>query len=68
MTAAERLDGADEGGAQGRPSPTLAGREGVYLAGDWVQGGSFLADASLGSARAAARAVALGLERRRNVA
>jgi phytoene dehydrogenase-like protein len=68
MTAAERLDRAEDGGESGRPGPTLAELPGVYLAGDWVKGGSFLADASLGSARAAAETIALGHERRRSVA
>jgi phytoene dehydrogenase-like protein len=57
MTAVERLDTAREGGLRGRPDVHVPGLDGVTVAGDWVQGGAWLADASLGSARAAARAI-----------
>jgi phytoene dehydrogenase-like protein len=43
----------------GRPSIVVPGVAGLHLAGDWVGGEGLLADASLASARAAAR-VALG--------
>jgi phytoene dehydrogenase-like protein len=68
IVVAERLDLATDGGVSGRPTPEVPGLPGVVLAGDWVQGGSWLADASLGSARAAARALALWLEPARAVA
>jgi phytoene dehydrogenase-like protein len=68
MTAAERLDLAREGGSRGRPSVDVAGLPGVALAGDWVQGGSWLADASFGSAKAAAQSIAAHLSPARAVA
>jgi hypothetical protein len=58
MCATERLDLAVEGGVRGRPGTVVDGLPGVVLAGDWVQGGAAIADAALGSAREAARAVA----------
>src|SRR5581483_2707631 len=61
ITAVERLDLAREGGMRGRPAVDVPGLPGVMVAGDWVQGGAWLADASLGSARQAARAVAAHL-------
>jgi phytoene dehydrogenase-like protein len=57
MTAVERLDLSREGGMQARPDVDVSGLPGVVVAGDWVQGGAWLADASLGSARRAARSV-----------
>jgi phytoene dehydrogenase-like protein len=57
MVVAERLDLGVERGNRGRPIPELAGLPGVYLSGDWVQGGSWLSDASFGSARTVARAI-----------
>jgi phytoene dehydrogenase-like protein len=56
IRVAERLDLAREGGRAGRPSVALSELPGVFLAGDWVREGSWLADAAAGSARAAARA------------
>lgn len=57
MTAVERLDLASEGGMRGRPAVEVPGLPGLLVAGDWVQGGAWLVDASLGSAREAARTV-----------
>jgi phytoene dehydrogenase-like protein len=68
MITAERLDLAAEGGAAGRPSAEVHGLPGVLLAGDWVRGNSWLADASLGSGRAAARLVVARSSPRRAVA
>jgi phytoene dehydrogenase-like protein len=68
MTVSERLDVARDGGWHGRPNVDGAGIASVHLAGDWVQGGSLLVDASLGSARAAAQAVQARTERKRQVA
>jgi phytoene dehydrogenase-like protein len=68
MVVAERLDLAEENGAAGRPPFEMPNLPGVYLAGDWVQGGSWLSDASLGSARAVARAIAARAEPRKAVA
>lgn len=68
ITAVERLDLASEGGYRGRPSVDAAGLPGVAIAGDWVQGGGWLADASFGSARAAAQYIAAHLSPARAVA
>jgi phytoene dehydrogenase-like protein len=68
MVVAERLDLADENGAAGRPPFEMPNLPGVYLAGDWVQGGSWLSDASLGSARAVAKSIASRADARRAVA
>jgi phytoene dehydrogenase-like protein len=56
---------AARGGLAGRPGPQVADVGGLYVAGDWVGGRGLLADASLASARAAAKAIA---ERRRQPA
>lgn len=68
MVVAERLDLADEHGAAGRPEFEMPNLPGVYLSGDWVKGGSWLSDASLGSARAVARAILSRAEPGRAVA
>jgi phytoene dehydrogenase-like protein len=68
MVVAERLDLAEENGAAGRPPFEMPDLPGVYLAGDWVKGGSWLSDASLGSARAVARCMVARAEPRRAVA
>lgn len=68
MVVAERLDLAEENGAAGRPAPAIRQLPGVFLAGDWVQGGSWLSDASLGTARAVARAIVARAEPGRAVA
>jgi phytoene dehydrogenase-like protein len=59
MRAAERLDLAGEHGADGRPSIDVPELDGVYLAGDWVKGGTWLTDAAMESARRVAEKVAL---------
>ncbi|HVU00222.1 MAG TPA: FAD-dependent oxidoreductase [Polyangiaceae bacterium] len=68
MVAAERLDRADDGGPEGRPAAVVPEARGLYLAGDWVQGGSFLVDASLESARLASSSILRAFERMRSVA
>jgi phytoene dehydrogenase-like protein len=68
MAVMERLDRADEGGARGRPTPEIDDLPGVYVAGDWVQGGGWLCDAAIGSARRAAQAVSARACLARNVA
>jgi phytoene dehydrogenase-like protein len=59
IAAAGALPTAAGGGFAGRPGVAIPDLAGVYLAGDWVGPEGFLADASLASARAAAR-LALG--------
>jgi phytoene dehydrogenase-like protein len=68
MAVMERLDRADEGGARGRPTPELDALSGIYVAGDWVQGGGWLCDSAFGSARRAAAAVSARAGLSRNVA
>ncbi|HEX4337474.1 MAG TPA: FAD-dependent oxidoreductase [Polyangiaceae bacterium] len=68
ITAVSRVDLAVEGGMRGRPAVDVPGLPGVTVAGDWVQGGAWLADASFGSARAAARSVVGRLSPARAVA
>ena len=46
---------ATEGGFAGRPDTEVPGIANVYLAGDWVGSEGFLVDASMASARRAAR-------------
>jgi phytoene dehydrogenase-like protein len=50
----ERLDLASDGGADSRPDTTVHQAPGLFLAGDWVRGGTWLSDAALASARQAA--------------
>ncbi len=57
MAAASALATAATGGMAGHPGAAVAEAPGVYVAGDWVGPGGWLADASLASARAAARAL-----------
>ena len=57
MEAVGALPTAIGGGFAGRPGHRLPGLEGLYLAGDWVGPEGFLVDASVGSARSAARSV-----------
>jgi phytoene dehydrogenase-like protein len=52
---------ADRGGLTGRPATAVTGVRGLHLAGDWVGSEGQLADASLASAREAARRVLEGL-------
>ncbi len=49
---------ASRGGAKGRPGPRVEDVEGLFVAGDWVGQEGLLADASLASAREAAREAA----------
>jgi phytoene dehydrogenase-like protein len=58
ITVAHDLPEASRGGLGGRPGPRVPGAPGVLVAGDWVGPEGLLADASLSSARAAARALA----------
>ena len=51
---------AAEGGFTGRPGAEVPGLSGLYLAGDWVGSEGFLVDASMASARKAARLVLEG--------
>ena len=55
LVAVNALAMAEDGGLSGRPDPVTA-VPGVYLAGDWVGSEGWLADASLASAKRAARA------------
>jgi hypothetical protein len=64
LTVVERLDLAEDDGELGRPAGSIADLPGVYLVGDWVRSGSWLLDASLASARAAAERVIRRSERR----
>ena len=48
---------SDRGGIPGRPGPAVPGAEGVLVAGDWVGPTGWLTNATLGSARMAAREV-----------
>lgn len=56
LTVVQRMATAGEG-LGGRPGPAVPGRDGVYVAGDWVGAEGWLADAAAASARAAARLV-----------
>jgi hypothetical protein len=56
------------GGIQGRPAVHDTGVDGTYIAGDWVGPEGWLADASLVSGAAAARAAVESLDRERVVA
>jgi phytoene dehydrogenase-like protein len=62
LVVSHALVSAAQGGLDGRPAPRVPGTEGLFLAGDWVAAEGMLADASLASARAAAR-LALGARR-----
>jgi hypothetical protein len=55
MPGSTLLPQAGRGGLVGRPGPHLPGLRGAFLAGDWIGPEGYLADASLASARAAAR-------------
>ncbi|MHB8574748.1 MAG: phytoene desaturase family protein, partial [Dehalococcoidia bacterium] len=58
MAVANALPTAEAGGTSGRPSPAVPGMPGLYVAGDWVGNEGLLADASLASARVAAKVIA----------
>jgi len=55
MVVSNTLVTAEAGGLAGRPGPEVPGLPGLYVAGDWVGAEGLLADASLASARRAAR-------------
>lgn len=57
MLVQSALPRADRGGIAGRPSPELRGTPGLFVAGDWVGQGGWLADGTLGSGKQAAAAV-----------
>jgi phytoene dehydrogenase-like protein len=57
IEAVGALPTAESGGFAGRPGPRVPGLEDLYLAGDWVGPEGFLVDASVASARNAARLV-----------
>jgi phytoene dehydrogenase-like protein len=57
LTVSHALPLAASGGLAGRPGPRVPGAAGLFVAGDWVGPEGLLADASLASARAAARAI-----------
>jgi phytoene dehydrogenase-like protein len=48
---------AANGGLPGRPGPAVEGRPGLYVAGDWVGSAGMLLNASLISAKEAARSI-----------
>lgn len=48
---------AANGGLSGRPGPAIEGRPGLYVAGDWVGSEGMLLNASLASAKEAARSI-----------
>ena len=56
LEASGALVTARAGGLAGRPGTAVPDAPGLFLAGDWVGGEGMLADASLASGRAAARA------------
>lgn len=55
MTVMNWLPAAQEGGPAGRPGPKVPDAPGLFVAGDWAGGEGFLVDASLSSAKEAAR-------------
>ncbi|MGE0601100.1 MAG: phytoene desaturase family protein [Dehalococcoidia bacterium] len=57
MVVTTSLPRAENGGIQGRPAPRVEEVAGLYVAGDWVAGGGWLTDATLGSSRVAAQAI-----------
>lgn len=57
MVVTTAVPRSDRGGIPGRPGPAVPGAEGVLVAGDWVGPTGWLTNATLGSARMAAREV-----------
>ena len=57
LTVSNALVTAAQGGTAGRPGPAVPDVPGLYVAGDWVGPEGMLADASLASARRAARLI-----------
>jgi phytoene dehydrogenase-like protein len=55
IAAVGALPTAESGGFAGRPGSTVPGLENLYLTGDWIGPEGFLIDASVASARSAAR-------------
>lgn len=55
MVVTTAVPRSDRGGIPGRPGPAVPGAEGVFVAGDWVGPTGWLTNATLGSARLAAR-------------
>jgi len=58
MTVYNGAVAAGSGGLSSRPGPVVPGIEGLYVAGDWVGGAGFLADASFASGREVAARIA----------
>jgi phytoene dehydrogenase-like protein len=63
LTVSNALVTAAQGGTAGRPGPAVPDVPGLYVAGDWVGPEGMLADASLASARRAARLILTTAER-----
>jgi phytoene dehydrogenase-like protein len=63
LTVSNALVTAAQGGTAGRPGPAVPDVPGRYVAGDWVGPEGMLADASLASARRAARLILTTAER-----
>lgn len=57
MIVANAMPKAESGGMSGRPSPAVEDVPGLFIAGDWVGSEGLLADASLRSAKEAARLI-----------
>ncbi|HKA18997.1 MAG TPA: FAD-dependent oxidoreductase [Blastocatellia bacterium] len=57
MTVVNSLPLARLGGTDGRPDPEVTDIPGLFIAGDWVGSEGMLADASLSSARKAAKTI-----------
>lgn len=63
MIVSHALPAAQTGGLAGRPDSIVAGRAGVFLAGDWIGPEGMLADASAASAERAASLALAALDR-----
>jgi phytoene dehydrogenase-like protein len=57
MTVYHAMVTAAQGGTAGRPGPAVPGIANLYVVGDWVGAEGLLADASLSSAKQAARLI-----------
>jgi phytoene dehydrogenase-like protein len=57
MLVANALPVAANGGTAGRPGPAVPGSDDLYVVGDWVGPDGMLADATLASAKQAARMI-----------
>ncbi|MDQ8737677.1 FAD-dependent oxidoreductase [Paenibacillus sp. LHD-38] len=62
MIVSHAIVTAGNGGLSGRPGPAVEGRPGLYVAGDWVGSSGMLLNASLASAKEAARSIIAGKE------